>query len=138
MATRLVKRLQIDPRKASADPLSRLRDNARKPMPVPFAQALTVLLTEQKRVNRSRLQRLRGAWEIAIAQVDGINVEAAKKASLRSVAKTGEVLVNLSNPGLAHELGVVYREPLLLKLRELLNGKDSISDLKVKVKRTRK
>lgn len=107
-------------------------------MPVPFAQALTVLLTEQKRVNRSRLQRLRGAWQIAIEQVEGINIEAARKAEVRSVGKTGAVQITASNPGLAHELGVVYREPLLHKLRELLEGKDSVSDLTVKVKRTRK
>lgn len=138
MATRLVKREKNDPRNAPADPLARLRDNARRPMPVPFAQALTVLLTEQKRVNRSRLQRLRGAWEMAVEQVEGINAEAAKKAEIRSVGKSGGVQVTVDNPGLAHELGVVYRQPLLNKLRELLEGKDSVSDLIVKVRRARK
>lgn len=107
-------------------------------MPVPFAQALTVLLTEQKRVNRSRLQRLRGAWDMAVEQVEGINGEAARRAEVRSVGKTGAVHVIVGNPGLAHELGVVYRDPLLNKLRELLEGKDSVSELTVKVKRTRK
>ncbi|MBZ0137153.1 MAG: hypothetical protein K8I27_12365 [Planctomycetes bacterium] len=136
MATRLVKRPKIDPRNASADPLTRLREGVRKPvMPVSFAQALNVLLVDQKRVNRSRLQRLREAWEMAVDQVDGISKEAAKKAEISSVNKTGAVLVNVSNPGLAHELGVVYREPLLSKLRELLHGKDAVSDLTVRVKR---
>ena len=107
-------------------------------MPVPFAQALTVLMGEQKRINRSRLQRLRGAWEMAIEQVEGISLDAARQAEVRSVSKTGAMFVTVSNPGLAHELGVVYREPLLRKLRSLLEGKDSVSELTVKVKRTRK
>ncbi|MCA8912203.1 MAG: hypothetical protein KDB82_10890 [Planctomycetes bacterium] len=139
MTTRLVKRPRIDPRKSDKDPLKRLRQNTRTPLvPVPFAQALTVLLSEQKKVNRSRLQRVRGAWEMAIQQIEGIHAAAAKQAEVRSVSKTGVVKVTVGNPGLAHELGVVYRETLLAKMRELLQGKDSVSDLVVQSRGRRK
>lgn len=139
MTTRLVKRPQISPQKSSKDPLTRLRENTRKPLaPVPFAQALTVLLGEQKRVNRSRLQRVRGAWTMAIEGVPGVHADAAKKAEAASVSKTGSLKVVVSNPGLAHELGVVYREALLAKMRELLTGKDSISSLTVQCRSRRK
>jgi hypothetical protein len=139
MTTRLVRRPQISPQQASKDPLTRLRQNARTPvMPVPFAHALAVLLTEQKRVNRSRLLRLRSAWEMAIEQVRGVNVEAAKRADVRSVGKSGEVRVTVDNPAQAHELGVVYREKLLDAMRELLDGKDSISSLVIKAKPARR
>lgn len=132
MTTRLVKRPKISPQQSSKDPLTRLRENTRKPLPpVPFAHALSIHLNEQKRINRSRLQRVRGAWEMAIDQVPGIHREAAAKAEVRSISKTGAVKVTVTNPGLVHELGVVYREALLAKLRELLEGKDSISDLQV-------
>lgn len=132
MTTRLVKRPKISPQQASKDPLERLRQNARKPvLPVPFAQALTVLLTEQKRVNRSRLQRIRAAWEMAVEQINGLS-EAAKRAEVRNVSKTGAVHVVVDSPALAHELGVVYRNRLLELMRELLAGKDSVSELVVK------
>jgi hypothetical protein len=133
MSTRLVTRPKISPKDAAKDPLTRLRQNARSPlMPVPFAQALSVLLTEQRRVNRSRLLRLRGAWEMAIDQIPGLNAEAAKRADVRSVGKSGEVRVTVDSPALAHELGVVYREKLLDRMRALLEGKDSISNLVIK------
>ena len=139
MTTRLVKRPQISPQKSSKDRLTRLRENTRKPLsPVPFAQALTVLLSEQKRVNRSRLQRVRGAWAIAVDETQGVHTDAAKKAEVVSVSKTGSVKVVVGNPGLAHELGVVYRGALLAKMRELLTGKDSISDLSVQCRSRRK
>jgi hypothetical protein len=139
MTTRLVKRPRIDPRKSNPDPLKRLRQNKRTPLsPVPFAQALTALLAQQKRVSRSRLQRVRSAWALAVEQVAGVHSDAAKKAVIRSMSKTGVVKVTVNNPGLAHELGVVYREALLNKLRELLQGKDSISDLTVQSRGRRK
>jgi hypothetical protein len=134
MATRLVKRPPNDPRKAPADPLARLRANAHRPMPVSFAQALSVHLGELKRVNRSRLQRLRNAWRLAIESVSGLNAESASRAEVRNVTRTGAVHVTVSNPALAHELGVVYREALLTRMRELLEGRDSISDLVVRVR----
>jgi hypothetical protein len=134
MTTRLVKRPRISPQQASKDPLERLRQNTRKPvLPVPFAQALSVLLTEQKRINRSRLQRIRAAWEMAIEQTPGLS-EAAKRAEVRNVGKTGAVHVIVDSPALAHELGVVYRSALLACMRELLEGKDSISELVVKIR----
>lgn len=138
MKTRLVKRPRIDPKHAATEPLQRLRQNARaKAMPVSMAQALSVYLVDQKRVNRSRLQRLRAAWELAIEDTDGLS-EAAKTAEIRNISKTGEVLIQVGSPALAHELGVVYREVLLNKLRELLQGKDSISNLAVKCHGRRK
>jgi hypothetical protein len=133
MAQRLVKREPQDPHNAPSGLLQRLRANNRGApvMPVSFAQALSTWMAEQRKVNRSRLMRVRAAWEMAIEQVPGINVEAARRASVRSVAKTGAVIVTVDHPGLAHELGVVYRGALLAKLRELLAGRDSVSDLKV-------
>jgi hypothetical protein len=133
MTTRLVKRSRVDPKDAAKDPLTRLRQYARKPvMPVPFAQALTVLMADQKRLNRSRLLRLRAAWEMAIDQISGLNHEAAKRAELRSVGKSGEVRVTVDSPALCHELGVVYRDQLLRRMRALLEGKDAISALVIK------
>jgi len=138
MTTRLVKRPKISPQQASKDPLERLRQNARTPvLPVPFAQALTVLLTEQKRVNRSRLQRIRAAWEMAVEQTPGLSA-AARRAEVRSIGKTGAVQVLVDSPALAHELGVVYRGALLACMRELLQGKDSVSELVVKLHGRRK
>ena len=138
MKTRLVKRHQIDPKKAAKEPLQRLRQNARSTvMPVSMAHAMSALLTEQKRVNRSRLQRFRNAWELAVDETPGLS-EGAKAAEVRSIGKTGEVLVHVISPALAHELGVVYREALLAKLRELLHGKDSVSNLVVKTHGRRK
>jgi hypothetical protein len=133
MTTRLVRRPQISPKDAAKDPLERLRQNARNLlMPVPFAHALSVLLTEQRRVNRSRLLRLRGAWEMAVEQIPGLSTEAANRADVRSVGKSGEVRVTVDSPALAHELGVVYREKLLDRMKALLEGKDSISNLVIK------
>ncbi|MCZ7604494.1 MAG: hypothetical protein M5U25_00175 [Planctomycetota bacterium] len=138
MTTRLVKRPKISPQQASKDPLERLRQNARTPvLPVPFAQALTVLLTEQKHVNRSRLQRIRAAWEMAVEQTPGLSA-AARRAEVRSIGKTGAVQVLVDSPALAHELGVVYRGALLACMRELLQGKDSVSELVVKLHGRRK
>lgn len=138
MTTRLVKRPKISPQQASKEPLERLRQNARTPvLPVPFAQALTVLLTEQKRVNRSRLQRIRAAWEMAVEQTPGLSA-AARRAEVRSIGKTGAVQVLVDSPALAHELGVVYRGALLACMRELLQGKDSVSELVVKLHGRRK
>jgi len=136
MATRLVKRTPIQPENASKDPLQRLRDNNRAApvMPVSFAKALSVWMAEQRKINRSRLSRVRNAWEVAIDSVPGLNAEAAKRADVRSVAKTGAVIVTVDSPTLAHELGVVYRGALLKKLRELLAGRDSVSDLKVRAR----
>lgn len=134
MANRLVRKPKTEPRRSAADPLERLRQNARRrpAMPVSMARALTALMSEQKRVNRSRLQRVRGAWQIAIDETDGVHENAAKSAEVRSVSKTGEVRVTVRNPGLAHELGVVYRKVILERMRELLQGKDSISNLVVR------
>lgn len=134
MTKRLVHKPRITPAKAATKPLERLRQNTRRrpAMPVSFAHALSSLMDQQKRINRSRLQRVRGAWEMALEQVEGVHADAAKSAEVRSVSKTGEVHVTVANPGLAHELGVVYRKALLDKMRELLQGKDSISDLIVK------
>lgn len=132
MATRLVKRPRIDPATASKDPLERLRQNTRAPLaPVSFAAAVSAYMGEQRRNNRSRLQRLRNAWELAVEQIPAIS-ESAGKADVRAVAKTGAMIVTVDNPALAHELGVVYRSILLAKLRELLHGRDSISELTVK------
>lgn len=132
MATRLVKRTRIAPQDASKDPLERLRQNTRTPlMPVSFAAALTVYMGEQKRNNRSRLQRIRNAWLMAIEQVPGVNAQAAAAAEVRNVAKTGAVHATLDNPSLAHELGVVYKQALFDKMRELLHGRDTISELMI-------
>ena len=106
-------------------------------MPVPFAQALSVLLTDQKRVNRSRLQRIKAAWEIALEQTPGVS-KAAKRAEVMSIAKSGAIRVTVDSPALAHELGIVYREALLERMRALLQGKDSISELLVKTGGRRK
>jgi hypothetical protein len=133
MVTRLVKRPRIDPQSVSKDPLGRLRQNDRRTpvMPVSFAAALNAYMGEQRRSNRSRLQRVRNAWVLAVESVPGVNPNAAR-ADVRAVAKTGAIVVTVDNPALAHELGVVYREPLLARLRELLQGRDSISGLQVK------
>lgn len=137
MATRLVKRTRTDPQHASKDPLERLRQNARAPLsPVSFAAAVNAYMLEQRRNNRSRLQRLRNAWELAVGQIPAIS-QAAAKADVRAVAKTGAMVVTVDNPALAHELGVVYRSVLLAKLRELLHGRDSISELTVKARSQR-
>jgi hypothetical protein len=134
MANRLVQRTRQDPQKAPKDLLQRLRDNNRGAplMPVPFAQGLRAWMAEHRKNNRSRLSRVRNAWEIAIEQVPGLNAEAAARASVRSVSRTGAIVVTVDNPSLAHELGVVYRGALLQKMRELLSGKDSVADLKVR------
>jgi hypothetical protein len=138
MTTRLVRRPKISPQQSAKDPLERLRQNTRRPVsPVPFAQALSVLLNEQKRVNRSRLQRIRAAWEMALEQTSGVS-QAAKRAEVRSIAKSGAVRVIVDSPALAHELGVVYRDALLDRMRALLQGKDSISELQVKTGSHRK
>jgi hypothetical protein len=107
-------------------------------MPVSFAAALNAYMGEQRRNNRSRLQRLRNAWLLAIEAVPGVNTHASAKADVRAVAKTGAMIVTVDNPALAHELGVVYREPLLARLRELLKGRDSISELQVKSRSRRR
>ena len=139
MTTRLVKRPKISPQQASKEPLERLRQNTRRTvMPVPFAQALSVLLTEQRQINRSRLQRFRAAWEMALEQISGVSAEAAKRAEVRSVGKSGAVRVVVDSPALMHELGVVYRNKLLETMRALLDGKDSISDLQVQTRGRRK
>ncbi|MCA8916926.1 MAG: hypothetical protein KDB90_16155 [Planctomycetes bacterium] len=138
MTTRLVRRPKISPQQSAKDPLERLRQNTRRPvMPVPFAQALSVLLTDQKRVNRSRLQRIKAAWEIALEQTPGVS-KAAKRAEVMSIAKSGAIRVTVDSPALAHELGIVYREALLERMRALLQGKDSISELLVKTGGRRK
>ncbi len=138
MVTRLVRRSRTDPQTVSKDPLERLRQNSRAPaMPVSFAAALNVFLGEQRRNNRSRLQRVRNAWALAVEEVPGISPSAAD-ADVRAVARTGAVVVTVDNPALAHELGVVYREPLLAKMRELLKGRDSISELQVKTRSRRR
>lgn len=140
MTKRLVYKPRVTPRESAADPLERLRQNARRrpAMPVSFAGALSVLLADQKRINRSRLQRVRSAWEMALDSVPGVHANAARNAEVRSISKTGEVRVTVRNPGLAHELGVVYRKALLNRMRELLQGKDSISDLVVKARGRRR
>ncbi len=140
MVTRLVRRPKIDPQDVSKDPLERLRQNDRHTpvMPVSFAAALNAYIGEQRRNNRSRLQRLRNAWSLAVESVPGVNARAAEKADVRAVAKTGAMIVTVDNPALAHELGVVYREPLLARLRELLQGRDSISELQVKSRSRRR
>jgi hypothetical protein len=140
MVTRLVRRPKTEPQSASKDPLERLRQNDRHAllMPVSFAAALNAYMGEQRRSNRSRLQRLRNAWALAIESVPGVNTHAAAKADVRAVAKTGAMIVTVDNPALAHELGVVYREPLLARLRELLKGRDSISELQVKSRSRRR
>lgn len=136
MGKRLVKRLRVTPKNAAVDPLERARENnpARRSQPVSFAHALNALMVEQKRVNRSRLQRLRAAWEMAVDNVRGLS-SAAKRAEIRSLAKTGEVQITVAGASLQHEVGVVYKQALLKQMRELLEGKDSISGLKVKTKR---
>jgi hypothetical protein len=138
MATRLVRRPQNDPANAPKDALERLRRNTRTPLtPVSFAAAVNAYMLEQRRNNRSRLQRLRNAWELAVEQIPAISQTAAK-ADVRAVAKTGAMIVTVDNPALAHELGVVYRSILLAKLRELLHGRDSISELTVKARGKRR
>jgi hypothetical protein len=133
MGNRLVKRARIDPQTASKEPLERLRQNTRTPLsPVSFAAALSAYIGEQRRNNRSRLQRVRNAWALAVESVPGVNAEPAAQADVRAVAKTGAIQVTVDNPALAHELGVVYRSALLERLRELLKGRDSVSGLTVK------
>lgn len=136
MTARLVRRPKIDPRNAPKDPLERLRSNMRRApeMPVSFAHALNAFLADRKKLNRSRLQRVQAAWTLAVDGVPGLS-EAARRAEVRSVSKTGEVHVTVQGGALAHELGVVYREIILKSLRELLQGKDSVSGLVVKHRR---
>lgn len=136
MAARLVKRKRTKPQDAATDPLERARENnpARRSQPVSFAHAMNALMIEQRKVNRSRLQRLRAAWEMAVEGVKGLS-PAAKYAEVRSLAKSGEVQVTVYNPSIAHEVGVVYKAAILKQLREILTGKDSVSGIKVKTKR---
>lgn len=135
MATRLVKRSRFEPQNAAKDPLTRLRQNARTPvMPVSFAAALDAFATEQRRNNRSRANRLRHAWELAIEQLPGVPA-AAKDAELRS--RDGRLTVTVDSPAMAHELGVVYRAALLAKLREI-DDRDTIIDLTVKARSRRR
>jgi hypothetical protein len=136
MTKRLISRRVPHPWQASKDPLTRLRQYARAPvMPVSLAQALSVHLADQKRLNKSRRTRLQAAWEMAVEQTHGLSAEAAKRAEVRAMANTGEVQVTVDSPALAHELGVVYRAALLKSLRELLAGTVSIAGLRVKTKR---
>ncbi|MDC1142962.1 hypothetical protein OAU50_07715 [Planctomycetota bacterium] len=136
MATRLVKRVRVKTQDAATDALERAQENnpARRSQPVSFAHGLSVLMAEQKRVNRSRLHRLRRAWAIAVDEISGLSGRALN-AEVRSIAKTGEVQVTVGNPSLAHEIGVVFKSEILRHLRELLTGKDSIAGLKVNLKR---
>jgi hypothetical protein len=139
MGNRLVKRTRVAPQTASKEPLERLRQNVRAPLlPVSFAAALSAYIGEQRRSNRSRLQRVRNAWLLAIESVPGVNATAAAQADVRAVAKTGAIHVTVDNPALAHELGVVYRNALLERLRELLKGRDSVSGLTIKSRGARR
>jgi hypothetical protein len=139
MGNRLVKRTRVAPQTASKEPLERLRQNVRAPLlPVSFAAALSAYIGEQRRNNRSRLQRVRNAWLLAIESVPGVNATAAAQADVRAVAKTGAIHVTVDNPALAHELGVVYRNALLERLRELLKGRDSVSGLTIKSRGARR
>lgn len=135
MTTRLVKRPKIDPQNAAKDPLARLRQNVRTPvMPVSFAAAMAAFSAEHRRNNRSRGNRLRDAWELAVSQVAGVP-RAAKDADVR--ARDGKVTVTVDNPALAHELGVVYRAALLAKMKEIDN-RDTIIALTVKARSQRR
>jgi hypothetical protein len=130
MATRLVKRARVTPKKSASEPLERLRENAprRRSAPVSFACALSALMKERTRVNRSRRTRVQRAWEMALLDVSGLAEDSARHTQVWG-AKGGVVNVAVDSPALAHELGVVYKAQLLAAMQALLDGKDTITGL---------
>lgn len=133
MATRLVKRTRKTPAEAAKEPLARLRENypRRSSQPVSMAAAVTAYLTEFRKLNKSRRTRLQGALELALAEIPGIEV-APGQVQVGSVGKDGTVHITVASGALAHELGVVYKRELLGKMRQLLQGKDSLAGITVK------
>lgn len=132
MQERLVQRKSYRDSDRKADPLDQARAN--KPgmsMPVPFAAALSAYLKHTKKQAKSKRATVETAWRYAVESVDGLQ-GIVDKTHVRSVTKTGALVVLVNGSSLAHQLGVVYRNRLLKCIREMLDGRYTIASLVVK------
>ena len=132
MPTRLVKRGRPEPGKAATDPLDRLRENAprRVPLPVSMAEAMSAVMAERRKLNRSKRTRVARAFYIALEE---LGLKAPQGTEVYAV-KDGTVRIGTTSPAVAHQLGVVYRAELLKGMQRLLEGKDTLLRLAVKPK----
>lgn len=101
-------------------------------MPVTFAQGLSALNDEQRKLNKSRRTRLAQAWEMALEDI--FSERAAEIASHCEVRGSfgGSLRISTDSPAMAHELGKVKRQALLEKLRELLTNTETLVGLEVR------